>query len=76
MDLLNVFRYYHGVGEINVNCNASFIALIPKVTDPILITDFRPISLIGCLYQIYSKTLALRLKKVIPEVVGMEQSAF
>lgn len=75
-DLLNVFRYYHGGGEISIGCNASFIALIPKVVDPTILADFRPISLIGCLYKIYSKTLAIRLKKVIPEVVGLEQSAF
>jgi len=30
-------------------CNASFIALIPKVIDPQLLNDYRPISLIGCM---------------------------
>nr|GEZ17282.1 RNA-directed DNA polymerase, eukaryota [Tanacetum cinerariifolium] len=29
-------------------CNSSFIALIPKVMDAKLVTDFRPICLIGC----------------------------
>ncbi|KAK1415652.1 hypothetical protein QVD17_31437 [Tagetes erecta] len=75
-DLLEIFRFYHAGGDISIGCNASFIALIPKVADPNIIPDYRPISLVGCLYKIYSKTLANRLKKVIPYVVGVEQSAF
>jgi len=31
-------------------CNASFIALIPKVADPQVLNDYRPISLIGYVY--------------------------
>ena len=32
--------------------NASFIALIPKLNDPQSLNDYRPISLIGCVYKI------------------------
>ncbi|KHN47625.1 hypothetical protein glysoja_036477, partial [Glycine soja] len=47
--------------------NASFIALIPKVSDPQGLSDYRPISLIGCVYKIVSKLLAKRLKKAIKQ---------
>jgi len=35
--------------------NVSFIALIPKVNNPSNLNEFRPISLIGCIYKIVSK---------------------
>ncbi|KAL7615746.1 hypothetical protein Lser_V15G00843 [Lactuca serriola] len=41
--------------------NSSFTTLIPKVKDPILVNDFRPISLIGIIFKIIAKTLAIVL---------------
>ncbi|GKD38067.1 RNA-directed DNA polymerase, eukaryota, partial [Tanacetum coccineum] len=38
-------------------CNSSFIALIPKMQDAKLVKDFRPISLIRCIYKIVTKIL-------------------
>ncbi|GJR95795.1 RNA-directed DNA polymerase, eukaryota [Tanacetum coccineum] len=56
--------------------NSLFFTLIPKVNNPTLITDFRPISLIGIHYKIIAKILANRLSKVIDKIVSKEQSAF
>ncbi|GJU00859.1 cysteine-rich receptor-like protein kinase [Tanacetum coccineum] len=61
---------------IPVGCNSSFITLIPKVEDPLLIGDYRPICFIGCQYKIIAKVLANRLSKVLPSVVGDVQMAF
>jgi len=63
-------------GIFSRGCNASFIALIPKVTDPQLLNDYRPISLIGCIYKIVVKLLANRLKKVMSLIIDGKQSAF
>jgi len=57
-------------------CNASFIALLPKVSEPQNLNDYRPISLIGCIYKIVAKILANRLKKVMPFIIDERQSAF
>ena len=38
--------------------------------------DFRPISLVGCLYKIISKLLSLRLKNVMSKIIDSRQSAF
>ncbi|KAJ0544992.1 putative RNA-directed DNA polymerase transcription factor SBP family [Helianthus annuus] len=63
-------------GRISSGCNASFVALIPKKTDPQVINDFRPISLIGSIYKIVAKTLANRLKPVMGALISPHQAAF
>ncbi|GJU90435.1 RNA-directed DNA polymerase, eukaryota, partial [Tanacetum coccineum] len=63
-------------GSFPRGCNASFIALIPKVVDAKLVTDFRPISLIGSVYKVVTKILANRLATVISDLVSNTQSAF
>nr|GEX20209.1 RNA-directed DNA polymerase, eukaryota [Tanacetum cinerariifolium] len=63
-------------GSFPRGCNASFIALIPKVTDAKFVTDFRPISLIGCVYKVITKILANRLSLVISDLVSNTQFAF
>lgn len=55
--------------------NATFVASIPKV-GPVDLRDFRPISLIGGVYNIIAKVLAERLKKVISKLVNKHQMAF
>ncbi|GJZ90403.1 RNA-directed DNA polymerase, eukaryota, reverse transcriptase zinc-binding domain protein [Tanacetum coccineum] len=56
--------------------NSAFITLIPKVSNPLFIKDYRPISLIGIHYKIVAKILANRLSKVIDSIISPEQSAF
>ena len=40
------------------------------------ISDYRPISLIGCTYRIISKLLASRFAKVIHKIISLNQTAF
>lgn len=54
---------------------AAFVALIPKVSNHVNLSNFRSISLIGCLYKIIAKILSLRMKKVLPKVIDETQSA-
>ncbi|GKE10802.1 putative RNA-directed DNA polymerase, eukaryota, reverse transcriptase zinc-binding domain protein, partial [Tanacetum coccineum] len=56
--------------------NSSFIALIPKITNPIHIKDYWPISLIGIHYKIIAKILANRLSVVIDKLISQEQTTF
>nr|GFB04177.1 RNA-directed DNA polymerase, eukaryota [Tanacetum cinerariifolium] len=65
-----------GPDGVTLGCNASFIALIPKIPDAKLVKDFRPISLIGSLYKIIAKILANRLVGVLGDLVSEVQSAF
>ena len=56
--------------------NATHICLIPKRNNPQKVTDYRPISLTNVLSRIVSKVLANRLKKILPHIISMSQSAF
>nr|GEZ50091.1 RNA-directed DNA polymerase, eukaryota, reverse transcriptase zinc-binding domain protein [Tanacetum cinerariifolium] len=56
--------------------NSSFITLIPKITKPIHIKDYRPISLIGIHYKIIANILCNRLSFVIDKLISHEQTAF
>ena len=53
-----------------------FLVLIPKKGSVKDLKDLRLISLVGGLYKILAKVLAIRLKKVVGKVVSTSQNAF
>ena len=75
-DIMNAFHKFFQFGSLPGGANASFITLIPKVSNPTKLEDFRPISLISSLYKIFAKVLTSRLKSVIGKVISDNQSAF
>lgn len=50
--------------------------MVPKKDNTSNLNEFRPISLVNCTYKILSKILVNRLKKVLPSVIDVNQSAF
>jgi len=75
-DFMRFVMEFHRNGRLPKGINAAFIALIPKVASPQCLNDFRPISLVNCMYKVLAKILANRLSAVIGSVVSDCQSAF
>ncbi|XP_019465331.1 PREDICTED: uncharacterized protein LOC109363522 [Lupinus angustifolius] len=63
-------------GNLAKGCISSFIVLIPKTGSPLGLGDYRPISLVGCIYKIISKLLTGRIKKVMHLIISYCQYAF
>jgi len=72
MDILRAVNCFHSCGNWPTGSNASFISLIPKTENPQQLEEYRPISLIGCIYKIISKILAKRLQKVIHKIIDQK----
>ncbi|KAM2375828.1 hypothetical protein ACFXTH_044542 [Malus domestica] len=75
-DIMKIMEEFFEKGIINVVTNETFICLIPKKSDFLKVTDYRPISLVTGLYKIIAKTLASRLKEVLVTTVFPHQGAF
>uniref|UniRef100_A0A2N9GEV9 TIR domain-containing protein n=1 Tax=Fagus sylvatica TaxID=28930 RepID=A0A2N9GEV9_FAGSY len=75
-DVLGFFEEVYEHGTFAYSLNATFVALIPKKQNASNIRDFRPISLVGCVYKILAKVLANRLKRVLDGLVSEFQNAF
>lgn len=75
-DVIHFVSHFKAHGQFVMGCNPSFITLILKVKYPLNLGDYRPISLIGCMYKIFAKVLALGLKLVVGLVVEEVQSAY
>lgn len=68
-------QYFFSYGHLHQGLNSTFITLIPKVSSPSNMTDFRPISLCAR-HKCISKIIATRLKVVLPLVIDQSQSSF
>jgi hypothetical protein len=70
-----IFHFFN-TSMLDSGINFTHIALIPKVSNPGSVTEFRPISLCNVIYELLSKVLANRLKIVLPVIISPMQSAF
>ncbi|GJS72037.1 RNA-directed DNA polymerase, eukaryota [Tanacetum coccineum] len=75
-DVVEVVLYFFNYGQFPKGSNSSFITLIPKTQEAKMMKDFRPITLIGSLYKIIAKILAIRMGAVLEDLVNDVQSAF
>ncbi|XP_038704713.1 uncharacterized protein LOC120000656 [Tripterygium wilfordii] len=75
-DVYGLVHKFYASGKLPQGVNSSFITLVPKISGASKLTEFRPISLVGSLYKIVSKSLAERLKTALPYVISESQSTF
>ena len=75
-DFCDMLKEFHERGKLNKESNSTFITFVPKISNPVKLKDFRPISLVGCTYKLLAKILANRLKIVLPNIISPFQGAF
>ena len=73
-DLLEVLRGSLEKGCLPLSCRRAVITLLPKKGDLQNIGNWRPVSLLCSDKKLLSKSLAMRLKKVIGQVIHPDQS--
>jgi hypothetical protein len=66
----------HGTGVLTHNFKTASIKLIPKKGDTTKLKNWRPISLLSCLYKVISRALNNRLKKVSGYIFSRAQKGF
>ncbi|CAN0843555.1 Transposon TX1 uncharacterized 149 kDa protein [Linum grandiflorum] len=75
-ELFRAVSFFFSSGIMLKNINHSIISLIPKVTNPSVMTQLRPISLCQVIYKIIAKILAARLSVALPKIIGNHQNGF
>lgn len=75
-EVLEFFDEVYDHCKFEKSLNASFITLIVKKVNATNIRDFRPISLIGSVYKLLSKVLAVRFRGVLDGLIFDSQNAF
>ncbi|KAL4296489.1 hypothetical protein GQ457_12G013640 [Hibiscus cannabinus] len=75
----NILRLCHGLLSRQIDMslvNKTVITLIPKVKDPVHMTQLRPISLCMVVYKIVSKVLVNRMKPFLSACIDDTQAVF
>lgn len=63
-------------GTLDPRQNETHVRLIPKVSGPRKVADYRPIALCNTHYKIIAKLLTRRLQPLLPNLISDHQSAF
>jgi Reverse transcriptase (RNA-dependent DNA polymerase) len=75
-DILRLFQaFYEGKLQIS-QLNRGMVCLIPKKGQALTVKDYRPISLLNCIYKLITRVLTSRLEKVLQRLVGPTQNKF
>ena len=75
-DLVRMFDFWFDGNLDLFRLNFAMIILIPKENEARTMNKFRPISLLNCVFKIFTKVLTIRLAGVIGRLISNFQSAF
>ena len=73
-DLVEILNYSYEHGQLSGLQKQGIIRLLYKKDDPLLLKNWRPISLLNIDYKICTKVLANRLKKVLSVIQSEDQT--
>jgi hypothetical protein len=75
-DLLRMIQYVQKSTKLGGSTNSTFLALIPKDSNPSSFSRFRPISLCNVSYKLITKVIANRIKPLLHKLISPNQSGF
>jgi len=75
-DFYKLFAVFHDSEVCLRSINSSHITLIPKIDGPLMVSDYRPISLLNSSLKLLTKALANRLQSVIKRLIHQNQYGF
>ncbi|KAL7596169.1 hypothetical protein Lser_V15G30292 [Lactuca serriola] len=75
-DVISCVKHFEVYGNLAAGCNSLLICHVLKIKDPSVLSEYKLISLIGCVYKIIAKALASRLKSIIGFVIDDVQYAY
>lgn len=75
-DLISEVKKFFKSGCMPKTVNETHIRLIPKITGPKQVADYRPIALCNVYYKVISKLLARRLQPNLEDLISKNQSTF
>ncbi|KAL0439674.1 UNVERIFIED_CONTAM: hypothetical protein Slati_2450400 [Sesamum latifolium] len=67
---------FFSTGRLLKQINATLISLIPKVSNPTVVGEFRPISCCNVLYKVITKVLVQRMRGILDKLISPSQNAF
>ncbi|KAL0430579.1 UNVERIFIED_CONTAM: hypothetical protein Sradi_0683900 [Sesamum radiatum] len=67
---------FFSTGRILKHVNATLITLIPKVSNPTVVGEFRPISCCNVLYKVITEILVQRMRGILDKLISPSQNAF
>ena len=77
ISLWNMYNDVKMKGILGLSTRKGVISLLPKKDkDPRYLKNLRPLTLLNLDYKILAKTLATKLKKVLPDIIGPQQTGF
>lgn len=74
--VVNQVKDFMHTGNLPNGINDTLVALVPKTPNPEKVNQFRLISLCNVNYKIITKAMTTRIKEVMRNLVGPEQSSF
>ncbi|KAL0439833.1 UNVERIFIED_CONTAM: hypothetical protein Slati_2466300 [Sesamum latifolium] len=67
---------FFATGKLLKQVNATLLSLIPKVQQPTLVAEFRPISCCNVLYKVVTKIIVQRMSGLLSSLISPSQNAF